>query len=58
VRNFLLPVTDAGVYAQAGAALLIYGTALWVVRRNRDLVQFVAGLATLTAGLMGLRTLH
>jgi len=53
-----LPTTDGGVYAQAIGALLIYGLALWLVRRNRDLVWFVAGLATLTAGLMGLRALH
>jgi len=37
---------------------VIYGVALWFVRRNRDLVWFVAGLATFTAGLMGLRALH
>ncbi len=38
--------------------LVLFGIALWFVRRNRDLVWFVACLATLTAGLMGLRTLH
>lgn len=56
--DFLLPATDRGVYAQAIGALVIFGLALWFVRRNRDLVLFVVGLATLTAGLMGLRTLH
>jgi len=56
--DFLLPATDGGVYAQAIGALVLHGIALWFVRRNRDLVVFVAGLATLTAGLMGLRTLH
>jgi hypothetical protein len=54
----LLPTTDGGVYAQAIGAVVIFGVALWFVRRNRDLVWFVAGLASLTAGLMGLRTLH
>lgn len=56
--DFLLPATDEGVYAQAIGAFVLFGIALWFVRRNRDLVWFVVGLATLTAGLMGLRTLH
>ena len=56
--DFLLPATDEGVYAQAIGALMLFSVALWFVRRNRDLVLFVAGLATLTAGRMGLRALH
>ena len=56
--DFLIPATDQGVYAQAIGALVIFGIALWFVRHNRDLVWFVAGLATMTAGLMGLRTIH
>ncbi len=58
VLDILLPRTDAGVLVQVIVASLLFGNALWLVRRNRDLVIFVAGLATLTAGLMGLRTLH
>jgi hypothetical protein len=54
----LLPATDAGVLAQALGALAVFATALWFVRRNRDLVLFVVGLATMTAGLLGLRMLH
>jgi hypothetical protein len=53
-----LPSTDGGVCAQAIGAATLYAIALWFVRRNRDLVWFVAGLATVTVGLMGLRTLH
>jgi hypothetical protein len=53
-----LPSTDGGVYAQAIGAVALFAIALWFVRRNRDLVWFVAGLATLTAGFMGLRILH
>lgn len=58
MNDLLLPTTDGGVYAQAVSAVVIYGVALWFVRRNSELVWFVAGLATLTAGLMALRTIH
>ncbi|MDZ7734597.1 MAG: hypothetical protein U5R31_17290 [Acidimicrobiia bacterium] len=58
LTELLLPTTDGGVYAQAAGALVVYATALWFVRHNRELVVFVVGLATFTAGLMGLRMLH
>lgn len=53
-----LPRTDAGVLAQAGVASVIFGFAVWRVRRNPDLRIFVAGLATLTFAWFALRTLH
>ena len=58
LRDLALPATDAGVYAQAVGAFLAYGLALFLVRRNRDLLVFVVGLATITFALMALRTLH
>lgn len=58
LRDLLLPATDGGVYAQAVGLVVVIVVALVVVRRNRDLVVFVAGVAVLTAALMALRTLH
>ena len=58
MTDLLLPRTDAGVGAQALLAVVVFGLALWATRRNRDAMVFVAGLATFTAGLMALRTLH
>ncbi|MCD9624254.1 hypothetical protein [Rhabdothermincola salaria] len=56
--EFFLPRTDGGVYVQAVAALILFAGALWLARRNRDALTFVAGAAVLTVGLMGLRLLH
>lgn len=56
--DFLLPRTDAGVLAQViGAVVLFAGLAI-AVRRNRDLLVFVAGLTTITAAWFALRTVH
>lgn len=56
--DLLLPRTDAGAAAQAVVAAVLYLGALVAVRRNRDLVWFVAGLATLTFTWFALRTVH
>lgn len=56
--DFLLPRTDAGVLAQVVGAVVIYGALAFAVRRNRDLLVFVAGLATITAAWFALRTVH
>lgn len=56
--DLLLPRTDAGALAQVIGAAAIAATALVLVRHNRDLVWFVAGLATLTFAWFGLRTVH
>ncbi len=58
IRDFLLPATDGGVYAQALGWLVISAVALVLVRRHRDLVAFVAGVVVFTGALMALRTLH
>ena len=58
VRDLLLPATDGGVYAQAIGLAVITILALVVVRRNRDVVVFVLGVAVFTGALMALRTLH
>ncbi len=62
MREFLvdlaLPRTDAGAFAQAAVALLLFGCALWRVRHNRDVLTFVAGLAVMTFAWFALRTVH
>jgi hypothetical protein len=44
--------------AQAVAAAPLFLLALVAVRRSRDLVWFVGGLAVLTYALFALRTVH
>lgn len=56
--DLALPRTDPGAVAQAAAALPLFGFALWRTRRNRDILTFVAGLATITLAWFALRTLH
>lgn len=58
VVELLLPRTDAGALAQAVAAAVATAGVLIAVRRNRDLLWFVGGLATLTFAWFALRTLH
>lgn len=58
LRDLLLPATDGGVYAQAIGLAVITVLALVLVRRNRDVVVFVVGVAVFTGALMALRTLH
>jgi hypothetical protein len=56
--ELLLPRTDAGAMTQAVAAAVATTGALIAVRRNRDLLWFVGGLATLTLAWFAVRTLH
>lgn len=58
MRDLLLPRTDAGAGVQALLALVVFVVALLAVRRQRDLVWFVAGLAVLVGAGMALRTVH
>jgi len=58
VLDLLLPRTDAGVLAQLIGAVVFYGGLAIAVRRNRDLLVFVGGLAMITAAWFGLRALH
>jgi hypothetical protein len=53
--DLVLPRTDAGAIAQAIAGATIYSGLLIVVRRNRDLMWFVGGLAALTIAWFALR---
>ncbi len=56
--DLLLPRTDAGALAQAIGAVVVFGSVAIVVRRNQDLLVFVAGLAFVTAAWFALRTVH
>lgn len=56
--DLLLPRTDGGAIAQAIGAVVVFGALALAVRRNRDLLVFVAGLATVTAAWFALRTVH
>lgn len=56
--DFLLPRTDAGVLAQTIGAVVLFAGLAVAVRRNRDLLVFVAGLAMATAAWFALRTVH
>ena len=56
--DLLLPRTDAGALAQAVGAAVVYTGALIAVRRQRDLLWFVGGLAALTFAWFALRTVH
>jgi hypothetical protein len=58
VGELLLPRTDAGAGVQAVVVLVAVVVALVAVRRNRELVWFVAGLAVLVGAGMALRTVH
>jgi hypothetical protein len=58
VIELLLPRTDAGAVARALIAAVLYTGALVGLRRNRDLLWFVGGLATLTYAWFALRAVH
>lgn len=56
--DLFLPRTDAGALAQAIGAAVLFAAAAIAVRRNRELLVFVAGLASITAAWFALRTVH
>lgn len=56
--DLFLPRTDVGALAQAVVAAVVFGSALVALRRNRDLVWFVGGLAAITFAWFALRTVH
>jgi hypothetical protein len=58
IRDLLLPTTDAGVFAQAVLALVVFVALFVRVRRERDLRLLVVGGAVFTAGLFMLRAAH
>lgn len=53
-----LPRTDAGALALAAGEAAAYTGLLIAVRRNRDLMRFVGGLAALTFAWFALRAIH
>jgi hypothetical protein len=56
--DLLLPRTDAGVAAQVIGAAVVFVVAGVLVRRSRDLLWFVGGLASVTFAWFAVRTLH
>lgn len=56
--DLLLPSTDAGVAAQGATAIAVLTVAGLAARRHPEVLWLVAGVATLLAGLFGLRALH
>ncbi len=56
--ELLLPRTDGGVLVQVVVAVVSFAGLGFAVRRNRDLLVFVSGLATITAAWFALRTVH
>ena len=56
--DLFLPRTDGGALAQTVVAAVVFGSALVALRRNRDLVWFVGGLAVITFAWFALRTVH
>ena len=58
MTELLFPRTDAGVLAQIVIVAAVWVVAVVVVRRNRDLVWFVSGLAMLAYAWFGIRALH
>ncbi|MDZ7675330.1 MAG: hypothetical protein U5K30_09705 [Acidimicrobiales bacterium] len=56
--DLLLPRTDGGVLLQVVVAVVFFTVVGFSVRRNRDLLVFVSGLAAITAAWLALRTVH
>lgn len=56
--DLFLPRTDAGVLVQVVVAVVFFTVLGFAVRRNRDLLVFVSGLATIVAAWFALRTVH
>lgn len=58
MNELLFPRTDAGVLAQVIIVSALWLVAAVAVRRNRDLVWFVSGLAMLAFAWFGVRAVH
>jgi hypothetical protein len=52
------PQTDAGVVAQVIVTLLVVGVLVWLVRREKALVQLVVGVGMVVLAWYGFRTIH
>lgn len=58
LRDLILPTTDAGVFAQAGAVGVVAVWLLFVTRRQPDLWRLTLGATVFVAGLFALRAAH
>lgn len=56
--DLLLPRTDGGVLGQLIVAAVVFAATGYAVRRHRDVLVFVVGLATIAAAWFALRTVH
>ena len=56
--DFLLPRTDRGVAVQLAIVLTGYAVGLVLLRRQRDWLLLLTGVAILLLGLFGVRALH
>ena len=56
--DVLLPSNDRAVLLQLVATVVVAAVVMAIVRKERALVELVAGLALVTVGLMGVRALH
>ncbi len=58
IAELLDPSTDRAVLIQVGVILTTWLIAGLAVRRNRDLLHFVTGLALMALAWRGLRAAH
>jgi len=52
------PQTDAGVVVQVLVTIALTAVALWLVRRERALVQLVLGIGMVVLAWYGVRAIH
>lgn len=56
--GLLLPNTDAGVFVQVGALVVVFSVLLAVTWRHSEFRTLVIGVFLLLAGFMGVRAVH
>lgn len=58
IAELLNPSTDRAVIIQVGVILTTWLVAGLAVRRNRELLQFISGVALIALAWRGLRAAH
>ena len=58
IADLWSPQTDAGVVAQVVITLLLIGGLVWLVRREKALVQLVVGVGMVVLAWYGVRAIH
>ena len=58
VGDLWSPQTDEGVAAQVIITLEVFALLVWLVRREKALVQLVVGLGIVVLSWYGFRTIH